>query len=499
MKSKEITILNEESLREIEKYEAKLISLREIIVELEIEINDKVNNVVVFEAELNAKFGVINQKLKKLELQILEYEKRIELLKKENEKPEEVEKNIKFSFTDEKRKLNDLEDEYKKTSEHFKDVLKEEEELPKLTPAKEAELKKLFKILSLKHHPNKGGDASVFIKINEAYKKKDFEQLNNIDENCLTPVEYEGLSLADKLTRIIKQCIETEKIIDDRKLEIAKILNDQTYLLMIQCKEKRETDILKNIYAEMEEAIDLKTSQLNSLITEYNTIINKNISNVDKNFQIIKRENESLEKVDKRPILLVNDITNLVSSSTLLIPQYKSVKIGDQIWMVENLNVDHYRNGDAIPEVKEFVVWKYLRFGAWCKNSDDPENGKKYGKFYNWYAVNDPRGLAPQGWHIPTMVEFETLVKVVNDEANALKAVGQGTGTNTSGFSALLAGDRITNTQFPDLRDKTFLWSSSESGAHEACYFYLYYFGNDIRLYASAKEDGFSIRCLKDK
>lgn len=275
MNSKEITLLNEETLREIEKYEAKLISLREKIVELEIEINEKVNNVLVFEAKLNAKFAVINQKLKKLELQILEYEKRIELLKKENEKPDEVEKNIKFSFTDEKRKLNDLEDEYKKTSEHYKDVLKEEEELPKLSKENETELKKLFRKLSLKHHPDKGGDASVFIKINEAYKKKDFEKLKNIDENYLTPVEYEGLSLTDKLTRIKKQCIETEKKINDRKLEIAKIINDQTYLLMIQSKENSETDILKNIYTEMGEAIDLKTKQLNSLITEYNTIINR--------------------------------------------------------------------------------------------------------------------------------------------------------------------------------------------------------------------------------
>ncbi len=273
--SKEVIVIGEITIKEIEKYEATLISLREKIVELEIEINDKVNNVLVFEAKLNEKFGVINQKLKKLDLQILEYSKRIELLKKGNEEPEKVEKNIKFSFTDEKRKLNDLEDEYQKTSDHYKDVLKEDEELPKLTPEKEAELKKLFRKLSLKHHPDKGGDASVFIKINEAYKKKDFEQLNNINENYLTPVEYEGLSLTDKLTRIKKQCIETEKKINDRKLEIAKILNDQTYLLMIQCKEKSETDILKNIYAEMEEAIEQKGKELNSLIIEYNYIINK--------------------------------------------------------------------------------------------------------------------------------------------------------------------------------------------------------------------------------
>lgn len=260
---------------EIEKYEAKLIYLREKIVELEIEINDKVSNVLVFEAKLNEKFGVINQKLKKLDLQILEYGKRIDLLNERNEKPLDVENNIKFSFTDEKRKLEDLENEYKKTSEHYKEVLKEEAELPKLSAEEEIELKKLFRKLSLKHHPDKGGDASIFIKINEAYKKKDLEMLRNIDKNYLTPIEYEGLSLTDKLIRIKKQCIETEKKINDLEFEIAKITNDQTFLLMIQCEEKSERDILENIYMEMEKALELKSNELNSLIKEYNSTINK--------------------------------------------------------------------------------------------------------------------------------------------------------------------------------------------------------------------------------
>jgi uncharacterized protein (TIGR02145 family) len=108
--------------------------------------------------------------------------------------------------------------------------------------------------------------------------------------------------------------------------------------------------------------------------------------------------------------------------------QIKEVKIGDQIWMTENLNVDHYRNGDPIPEVKDPVEWAKLKTGAWCYYDNEPENGKKYGKLYNWYAVNDPRGLEPEGWHVPTNTEFDKLREVVNGNGNVLKAIGQGTG-----------------------------------------------------------------------
>jgi uncharacterized protein (TIGR02145 family) len=117
----------------------------------------------------------------------------------------------------------------------------------------------------------------------------------------------------------------------------------------------------------------------------------------------------------------------------------KTVKIGAQTWMAENLNVDHYRNGDPIPEVQGKKEWSNLKSGAWCYYNNDSENGKKYGKLYNWYAVNDPRGLAPEGWHVPTEGEFETLKAAVKNDGNALKAKGQGsgsgTGTNTSGFA----------------------------------------------------------------
>ena len=163
---------------------------------------------------------------------------------------------------------------------------------------------------------------------------------------------------------------------------------------------------------------------------------------------------------------------------------YDSVKIGDLEWMTENLNVDHYRNGDPIPEVQDSVQWKNVTTGAWCYYNNDPENGKKYGKLYNWYAVNDSRGLAPESWHVPTKTEFETLAAVVNNDGNALKALGQGSGrsagTNTSGFSALLAGYRYDDGYFYNLGYHTDFWSSTED---YASYSYDMYLNNTSGIY----------------
>lgn len=223
---------------------------------------------------------------------------------------------------------------------------------------------------------------------------------------------------------------------------------------------------------------------------------------MEKNSQIVKRGNESLEKIDKRPTLLVNDIAKLVNASTLIKPQYRSVRIGDQIWMTENLNGDHYRNGDPIPEVKEREEWSNLKTGAWCNYDNDSENGGKYGKLYNWYAVNDPRGFVPKGWHIPTKVEIETLATVVSYDGNALKAVGQGIikgiGTNTSGFSALLAGYRNYVGYFSNLGLATYFWSSTVYGVAIMYGIYLYDDDSHVGFYDYNMKYGFSVRCLKD-
>src|SRR5215831_16955339 len=105
--------------------------------------------------------------------------------------------------------------------------------------------------------------------------------------------------------------------------------------------------------------------------------------------------------------------------------RYASIKIGHQKWMAKNLDVTHYRNGDKIPQVKNKAAWKALTTGAWCWYNNDSANGAIYGKLYNWYAVNDPRGLAPTGWHIPSDAEWDTLATHLGSNAGGkLKDTG---------------------------------------------------------------------------
>ena len=131
---------------------------------------------------------------------------------------------------------------------------------------------------------------------------------------------------------------------------------------------------------------------------------------------------------------------------------YPTVTIGSQTWTSTNLNVTTYRNGDAIPEVQDGAAWANLNSGAWCHLNNDPANDAIYGKMYNHYAIEDPRGLAPVGYHVPTFAEYVTMFEALPVpsacgsspfyQAPALTSTSFG-GTNTSGFSALFGGSRL--------------------------------------------------------
>jgi Fibrobacter succinogenes major domain (Fib_succ_major). len=177
------------------------------------------------------------------------------------------------------------------------------------------------------------------------------------------------------------------------------------------------------------------------------------------------------------------------------------VKIGKQIWMIKNLDVAEFRNGELIPEARSNEEW--IKAGmqkkpAWCYHND-PELGKRYCKLYNWYAVSDQRGLAPEGWHIPTQKEFEVLQTEVNNSRDSLLAVWQLTGNNRSGFSALLAGLRYScNGYFGYPGYDTAFWSYNEYDAESAFGMYLTSFSSDVNLYYDGKAYGFSVRCIKN-
>ena len=200
----------------------------------------------------------------------------------------------------------------------------------------------------------------------------------------------------------------------------------------------------------------------------------------------------------------------------------KSVKIGNQIWMAKNLNVDHFRNGDPIPEAKTDEEW--IDAGkngqpAWCYYENDPAYGKLYGKLYNWYAVDDSRGLAPEGWHVASLsdwLELEEYVGLGSDNIIGYTMISgkemlkeEGTehwaspnegATNESKFSALPGGYRSTlkNTHFSSMDSVAVFWTASKSDSEQAWYrAFVYDFPGIYRGSAPMKE-GFSVRCVKD-
>lgn len=211
------------------------------------------------------------------------------------------------------------------------------------------------------------------------------------------------------------------------------------------------------------------------------------------------------------PVEVKNNVMALVSTtipSVTIInepcspPDFKY----NHTWMKKNLNVTTYRNGDPIPEVKDPVEWSKLTTGAWCYQSNDPATGKIYGKLYNWYAVNDPRGLAPEGWHVPTEAEWTALQNCLCGvwvAGGKMKAWGKS--TNSSGWAGLPGGYReYINGSFNGAGEiggmgAGYWWSSTVgdmvSGPWnlklETDYPTFYMDVND-------KGTGFSVRCIKD-
>ncbi|MHC1738400.1 MAG: fibrobacter succinogenes major paralogous domain-containing protein [Ignavibacteriaceae bacterium] len=189
-------------------------------------------------------------------------------------------------------------------------------------------------------------------------------------------------------------------------------------------------------------------------------------------------------------------------------PDYQSVDsvvtIGSQIWKTSNLDVAVYRNGDSIQHaasVEEWMVASYRKKGAWCYYNNDPANGSKHGKLYNWYAVSDPRGLAPEGWRVPTEADFWDLLTAVNYEANSLKAVGLGngesTGTNTSGLSLLFSGMRMEGGLFLDLDEMAHLWTTTEMEGANASHLMFHKNTPDMSATNTGSPgDGYTVRCI---
>jgi uncharacterized protein (TIGR02145 family) len=182
----------------------------------------------------------------------------------------------------------------------------------------------------------------------------------------------------------------------------------------------------------------------------------------------------------------------------------KTIKIGSQEWMTENLDVDTYRNGDSIPQVKKPEDWAKLKTGAWCYYENKEENGAKYGKLYNWYAVNDKRGLAPEGFHVPSDAEWAQLSANLEEEEVGAKIKSRKGWkdnkyvTNETGFSALPGGYRYGIGPFIYEGVNACFWSSTPSKDGKAWGRTLTYNHVDMGRDDGSMGSGLSVRCIAD-
>jgi uncharacterized protein (TIGR02145 family) len=191
---------------------------------------------------------------------------------------------------------------------------------------------------------------------------------------------------------------------------------------------------------------------------------------------------------------------------------YKTVTIGTQTWMAENLKVSKYNDGTIIPNISDDIQWSELKTGAWAYYSKDATNNAKYGKLYNWFAVskttNGDRNVCPTGWHVPTDAEWTVLTDYLGNDSVAggkMKEVGttiwnspNTDATNTSLFSALPGGTRHYLGNYYGIGSNSFWWSTSEDNTFVAWYRVLGNSNGSVGRYSVGKKNGFSVRCLKD-
>jgi uncharacterized protein (TIGR02145 family) len=188
---------------------------------------------------------------------------------------------------------------------------------------------------------------------------------------------------------------------------------------------------------------------------------------------------------------------------------YSSVTIGTQVWLIENLKTSKYANGEAIPNLTNLNDWASATSGAWSYYENEAQFNSRYGKLYNWFAVNDARNVCPDGWHVPNDAEWQTLITTVGGEniaGNKLKEVSTAHwkpindfATNSTGFTALPGGARSTSmgTVYP-MNSLGMFWTRTQVDANDAYGYYLFDAYQSINKLNYQKQLGLSVRCIKD-
>ena len=325
-------------------------------------------------------------------------------------------------------------------------------------------------------------------------------------------------------------------------------------LIQIVSSERINLKKEKYVFEQQKDSLEQQIVDLNSSITNLNARATRDNSFIkSKELELSKVSSAlssltSLLKVKSDSLnLVLADLAKLKPPVKVapVIPvvdnkgPIKGVAIGTQVWTTKNLDVATFRNGDPIPQAKTYEEWKAAGENnqpAWCYYENNTANGTKYGKLYNWYAVNDARGLAPTGYHIPTDEEWTVLSTFLGGEDVAGKKMKSssgwngydckkcnggsaefknlcsackgkqsnssepfsGNGTNSSGFSGLPGGSRSHYGDFLLVGSDIFWWSDSENDATLAWVRALTSFHSNLHRGSSSLNNGFSVRCVRD-
>ena len=244
------------------------------------------------------------------------------------------------------------------------------------------------------------------------------------------------------------------------------------------------------------------SAQTDTTVFDGNSYVRLNMSELVSTIETLQNQIDALEFV-------------CGSSYTYEGHDYATVLIGGQCWFAENLRSENYTDGSVIPADLDDAAWFATTAGAVTfydeGGSNEETNLATYGRLYNWYAVDDARGLCPSGWHVPTDGEFMTLEMELGmsytdanntggsrgtDEGTQMKDVSF-SGTNTSGFSGLAGGYRNANGDFSNEGNDGFFWSASALGTN-AWYRGLYGGNTEVDRNDYHQRSGFSVRCVRD-
>ncbi len=171
---------------------------------------------------------------------------------------------------------------------------------------------------------------------------------------------------------------------------------------------------------------------------------------------------------------------------------YHPIRIGQQVWLAENLKVKRFRNGDPLPFANGSAQWRKGATPAVCAYENDPDVPVGYGLLYNWYAVTDPRNICPEGWRVPNDIDWRILVAGLGEDLVAGKKL------NESGFRALYGGYRNIRGEFFSQGEYGFYWTSTEENETEAWSWFIQYDWQGITRIENHKNYGFSVRCIKE-